>query len=68
MYEAVFSPSGGKTLLFFYENVRNGLNFTTLELVNFFLGYRRTYIEIGQKGWVEAISVEKAQKWPKNGP
>ena len=68
MYEAVFLPSGGKTLLFFYENVRNGLNFTTLKLVYFYVGYRRTYLEIDQKGWFEAISVEKGPKWPKNGP
>ena len=68
MCEVVFSPSGGKTLLFFYENVRNRLKLTTLKLVYFFLGYRRTYLEIGQKGWFEAISVEKGQKWPKNGP
>ena len=68
MYEAVFSPSGGKTLLFFYENVRNGLNSTTLKLIYFFLSYQRTYLEIGQEGWCEVISVEQGQNWPQNGP
>ena len=71
MSEAVTSPLVSQMSIFFYEKMRKGLNFHTLQSVYRFLPYRRQNLKITEKSGVLAKFGHFGQKWPKmaqNGP